>query len=439
MNKKIPTIKVVFDTNVLFTKFNNKLFNKEISALIKRESEREDVDLSWYLPEVVVMERQHQMMRGAFELLPAVSKLNDLLGSSQVVNEDIIKNKIDEHINNQIISHKIQVLNLNTSDVDWKNLIDRACFRLAPFSADEEEKGFRDSIIAQIFLQLVDSTQKADVDCKLFFMTNDGELKKYIEEKIKNTSNVTVLINTQSLIGHVNALTTHISEKTLKNYIQLSNKYFFEKGNPTSFYYVMNLRDQIIRKYENAKLRSVEQGLLRENRIWQIYPPQFIKKEKTRIYWSTRISIPFILYKWEPTYITANGISTTSSLLSPFQIESRAIHTPVTPKIPTSVTQNNSFPSDLLPTTGLFGAIPAGVNLPFSNSLSSLEAQNTRQDEPIYSFTGEPLNGLLSGSVTKKIISQGQSAFDIEWSVNIGPHDKVSDPQLHEIVYLNIE
>lgn len=444
MNKKIPAIKVVFDTNVLYTKFNNKLFNKEISALIKRESDREDIDLSWYLPEVVVMERQHQMVRGAFELLPAVSKLNDLLGSSQEISEDIIKNKINEHIKNQISSHKIQVINLNTSEVDWSNLIERACFRLAPFSAGEEEKGFRDSIIAQVFLQIVDSTQKTDVDCKVFFMTNDGELKKYIEEKTKSNKNVIVLVTTQSLIGHINALTTHIPEKSLKNYIQLSSKYFFEKGNSTSFYYAMNLRDKIIQEYEKVNHSTLERGLLRENRIWQIYPPQFVKKEKTRVYWNTRISIPFIIYKWEPIYRSlANEISSVPGLFSPSQIESTNILPSTTPQISTSSNQNNVFPSDL-PPTSLFGIIPTGVNLSLGNSLPSLEMLNLRQDEPIYSFTRDtqlvpPSTGLLSGSVTKKIISQGQSAFDVEWSVNIGPHDKLTEPQLHNIVYLDIE
>lgn len=94
MQKKIPEIKIVFDTNALFTKVAHDLFQKAIADLIKSESTRKDIKISWCLPKVVVHERQYQMQKAADELLPYLEKLQKLLGHNLNITKEILSKNV---------------------------------------------------------------------------------------------------------------------------------------------------------------------------------------------------------------------------------------------------------------------------------------------------------------------------------------------------------
>ena len=153
--KTRPELKVLFDTSVLFTPIAYDLMKPGVRRLIEENSSHPDLALSWYLPRVVVGERQYQMQQGALKLLPNLEKLERLLGHRLNITSDILATRVEAAINDQIEEMSITVLDLDTNAVEWPTVITRAVRRDPPFDAGDTEKGFRDCLIAQTFFQLV--------------------------------------------------------------------------------------------------------------------------------------------------------------------------------------------------------------------------------------------------------------------------------------------
>jgi len=97
-------LRVVFDTNALYVTPTSlgsasDLLRQEIADLIA-DSKYPDLDILWYLPEVVRHERQYQMQTEALKLRPAINKIERLLGHNLALTDQIlldhVKTKIDE-------------------------------------------------------------------------------------------------------------------------------------------------------------------------------------------------------------------------------------------------------------------------------------------------------------------------------------------------------
>src|SRR5205807_3699540 len=96
MTTKPPELRVVFDTNVLFTGSASDLLKQEAVELIQQNLHHSDLLLTWYLPEVVLHERLYQMQAIALGLLPSIQKVEKLLGHQLNITEDIVKQRANE-------------------------------------------------------------------------------------------------------------------------------------------------------------------------------------------------------------------------------------------------------------------------------------------------------------------------------------------------------
>ena len=63
--KTIRELRVIFDTNPLYTQVPNELVNAETRSLIQANSAQADLSVAWHIPEVVILARQHQMVEQA--------------------------------------------------------------------------------------------------------------------------------------------------------------------------------------------------------------------------------------------------------------------------------------------------------------------------------------------------------------------------------------
>ena len=112
--KTRPELKVLFDTSILFTQVAYDLTRPDVRQLIEKHSSHSDLALTWYLPRVVVDERQYQMQQRALALLPSLEKLEHLLGHRLNVTPDILATRVEAAINDQIEKMSITVLDLDT-------------------------------------------------------------------------------------------------------------------------------------------------------------------------------------------------------------------------------------------------------------------------------------------------------------------------------------
>jgi len=150
-----PELKVVLDSSAIYSGTASDLLRHEVAQLIQEGSKHSDLVMRWYLPEVVVHERKYQMQRKGFDLLPSIEKLEALPGHGLGINADIIKSRVEDAASKQIDELGLIVSPLAAEDVDWSRLMLDAVYRRPPFEIGEKEKGFRDALIAETFLQVV--------------------------------------------------------------------------------------------------------------------------------------------------------------------------------------------------------------------------------------------------------------------------------------------
>lgn len=305
--KTKPELRVVFDTSVLYTQVAYNLVRSEVRQLIEANSHHPDLSIQWYLPRIVVDERQYQMQRKAIELLPSIGKLEKLLGHNLNITEEILTHQVDEAIKKQLTELGMSTLEIDTTSIDWEVLIRRAMYRRPPFEPGEKEKGFRDSLIAETFLQLVQESPTTPSVCRLAIVTDDDLLAEYLKERVKEAKNIRVLSSISELESLINTLVSEVTEEFVADLIEKAIKYFFEKENDTSLYYKENIRGRIGELYGEELSAIPKKGLLRENGTWWISKPVFAKKERQRIFWITPIKVDAKLTKYESPKSTATG------------------------------------------------------------------------------------------------------------------------------------
>jgi hypothetical protein len=78
--RRTPELKVVFDSNSIFTDTAAFLFKRDVSDLIRANFSHPDLSIRWYLPEVVRCEREYQMRENGFALLSSIERIERVLG-----------------------------------------------------------------------------------------------------------------------------------------------------------------------------------------------------------------------------------------------------------------------------------------------------------------------------------------------------------------------
>lgn len=137
---KPSTIKVFFDSNILHTNQAHLLLPSKVIDYIKDHRVIESVEIQWYIPELVIEERRHQMQLAAESLLPKLHDLEKVIGHNLAINVEILRDRIVDKINIAIKENRLNVVPLDTSKVNLSELIDRSVKRLPPFETPREKK-----------------------------------------------------------------------------------------------------------------------------------------------------------------------------------------------------------------------------------------------------------------------------------------------------------
>ena len=376
--RKKPALQllVVFDTNVLYTQVASDLVKAEIRNLIKDNSSHTDVSIKWFLPSVVIDERRYQMPRKAFELLPSLQKLEKLLGHNLNITKEILIQRVNESILSSLEELNLTELKIDTSSIDWEELIRRSSFREPPFEPTEKEKGFRDSLIAESFFQLKNDSPASPSVCRLAIVTEDSVLSDFLRKKTSDAKNIRILSTLKELESLINTLVSTVTEEFVAEIKDKARVYFFEKDNLETLYFKENIPSRIKEKYPEALSYRPSESLTRENGTWWIDAPVFIKKVRQRVYWTTQIAVDYELYKYE------------------YQ---------------KSVSPEPSSPGNLV-----LG----------ETQQTALNIQPTL------------LTDILSSTPKKVQTGKGRTLFEVDWSVNITQNKKLTSPNIIDIKFI---
>lgn len=289
----------MFDTNALYTQVESDLVRNDIKRIVKENSTHPDLIIEWHLPELVVGERRFQMLKKAATLLPNLQKLEKLIGHQFAVGETTLELHVDKAIKDNIEECKFKIAKIDTTKIDWEDLVVRSVNRKPPFEDNEKEKGFRDAIIAHSFFRLHRESPSTPSICLLVLITEDAKLKEYVQELTANSKNVRILPGLSELEGLINTLVSTITEEVVAELTEKASKLFFEENKDKEFYIKENIRGKIQEQFSKELNDSIIPERTRNNSTYWISNPTFIKKDRQTIHWVSAVQVEFEISHYE--------------------------------------------------------------------------------------------------------------------------------------------
>lgn len=297
--KEIRELRIVLDTNALFTSLGDELVNHEVIQLINENKNHADLKVTWMMPEIVFEERLFQMRKHTVGLITNVEKVEKLLGHNLAITKIFLDTKVCDVAKNHANTLGIQIIPLNETEVDWKKVSLAAVRREPPFERGEKEKGFRDALIGHTFLQILNSSPRSATKCRVVLISGDQLLSDFVNSHIDGFSNVQVFDGLEALKGLINTLSSQVEEEFVYELQKKASVLFFVNAqNKDTLYYKENIHDQIRSIFSN-ELSAIPDGATSkvDDGIF-ISPPRFVRKEKQRVHWSSRITFNFNAMRW---------------------------------------------------------------------------------------------------------------------------------------------
>jgi hypothetical protein len=330
------------------------LVRQEIANIIS-EAKYPDLDVFWHIPEIVRHERQFQMQAEALKLRPAINRIERLLGHNLALTDRVLLDHVKTKIEEKEKQLGLQEIKLDPALVDWEKLIHAAAYRIPPFETGEKEKGFRDALVAESFLQLLAASPKTSSLCRVVLITSDGLLTQAVKERIADSPNASILADVEELKGLINTIVSNVGEDFIAHIKPKAAKLFFVSADDKqTIFYREKISEQLTEKF-NVELKAKPHGTnYRKNGTWLIDQPNFSRKEGRRVFWTSRIEIELeagsVTSENEtkiPTYLS--GPSSLSNLAwpsltrlnSPAQPE--PIYAPSTLYYPMTILQNSGW------------------------------------------------------------------------------------------------
>lgn len=401
--KAKPELRVVFDTSILFTLVASDLLKESVAKLILENSNHADLQLSWYLPQMVIDERRYQMTEKARELLPSIQKLERLLGHNLSITEDILDLRVNEAIERNLKELGLTTLDLDVQKTDWHEIIRRSVNREQPFQPGEKEKGFRDSIIAESFIQLVEQSPSTQSVCRLAIISNDSLLSDFIRERTKDASNVRVLSDLSELESLINTLVSEATEEFIAEISEKAESYFFDQDNDASLYYKEGIRKKIEEEFADELASVPSEATRRKGGTWWIGAPVFVKKKQQRTFWTNTIRVDGVAIKYE-SQPQLPGVLTTD--------------TPTVYLPPTSL---RSF----IPPNPTTGVLPSSLT---DNALGSIMTGGGADSRMVGG-----LRSIFSPPPKRVEVASGKTRFEVHWSINYTQTKKLTTPKIESI------
>jgi hypothetical protein len=244
----------------------------------------------------VLDERRFQIEQHAIKLRAQVTRFKRAIGHSFGFSDDDLQDHIERRLNEQIAEHKLRVCRCDAGQVDWPKMIARAVNRKPPFDPSPDvEKGFRDALIFEAFMQLIKASPADRNACRMVLVTGDGELRKAVEGATKTAANVEVCKSIDDLRALISAvLSTTLSEADIVKLAETAKHYFYDKDANSGVMRELQVGSRIVGdlKTELATLPAGATRRVNEDK-WLVptTTPTFVKKEDNRIWWLSKVKV----------------------------------------------------------------------------------------------------------------------------------------------------
>jgi hypothetical protein len=145
----------MLDTNSLYSPHATNQFVAPALVEVIEDDAHKSLNINWVISEMVRSEREYHLRREARHVISAARKIPEVFSSTWVCDEDAVFAQVSNFAQRELDRLKVSVRGCDSGRVDWPSLIAAAGLRLPPFDPNlEKEKGFKDAIVAETFLQL---------------------------------------------------------------------------------------------------------------------------------------------------------------------------------------------------------------------------------------------------------------------------------------------
>ncbi|PLZ00056.1 hypothetical protein CY652_22960 [Burkholderia sp. WAC0059] len=206
----------------------------------------------------------------------------------------------------------ITVLACDLSRIEWSVLVDAAGRRRPPFDPDlSKEKGFKDAIVAETFMQhwvTLDSDYETSI-----LVSGDKILQEHVLRRTEG-KNCRVVEDRDALLNELNFLASDVEASTAEQVKDAAAE--FIRGKTEFWSAVVEVA------VEESRLSRSDEGLTTSNtRIgsYQTFPPVFLSKTLRRLKFSTQIIIHRVADIWvEHKYVQAQSTDKASQFLKAY-------------------------------------------------------------------------------------------------------------------------
>jgi len=278
-------VHIVLDTNAIVSGSPAELFSLPAKSILSSELPT-DVRATWYMPDMVRLERIAQMAKIAISYEPNFRKLSKLMGIDSLVSEDSIYSRIESLAEGQMNKLGIKTISLDYSRVDWGHLMVKSARRKPPFSPDERsEKGFKDAIILESCMQLIDGLELWE-DRHFVLVTNDELLGGEFDRINEGSLFIRRFQGIAEVGGYFQQESLEIPDNLLAIYESLT---------PSLLESLRVQVDNMLNQKFGAKLLTVpSEGLRRVNDPWKSTSlPLLDGRQDDRLRWNSLVTLDF--------------------------------------------------------------------------------------------------------------------------------------------------
>lgn len=282
---------VVLDTSVLHNTTQHRLLSRSAEEFIKKHRSHQDLSISWYLPEVVVLERHSQMWEKVESTLRETATLLQVLGFNFPLDAETVRNRIMQVIDEQMRDQGLEMLATDFSKVDWRLMMLRSVYRQPPFEAGDKEKGFRDALVVEAFLQRALDLRSNPHIGHVCLVSQDKRMREAVESRSASLEKVRILPEFEALSSLINVLASDADEAFVSSIQEVAAKTFFLSGDESTLYYRGQLIDRIKQEFGSALEQKPSYATRRDNRAWVVHGPVFLRKQGQRVSWVSRVVV----------------------------------------------------------------------------------------------------------------------------------------------------
>lgn len=279
---------IVFDTTVIKADSEIDVLRSEVRRFIgEHRSKSHDLSLSWHVPHMVFAERLHQMTDKAMTHFASVRRLEKLAGCNLGMTELQIAADVRRVASAQLETLGIHLLTIDPAKVDWLRMMDDAASRREPFESSGPEKGFRDACVLEAFSQLVDESPSHSGQCRLVLMTADKRLQEAAATRFAARANVRTLPDLAAAEDLINTLVSNVTEDFVRARRDAATTYFSDFATRTGLYFQASIEERVRTACSSDFEEQLTDTALSNK--WSVQPAIFERKNKTRIFWTSRV------------------------------------------------------------------------------------------------------------------------------------------------------